>query len=127
MASRVSSKGKGKTGKGSRDSDGGGGYGKCVKEWTTWAMKKAKVVTHYGFIPLIIVIAHFPRVRESSEIEDEVGEASTRSGSVDEGREMVLPVRVLTKICMLAAVLRGSGGGGEIMVLRGGFEGRRVF
>ncbi|XP_020268228.1 mitochondrial import receptor subunit TOM7-1 [Asparagus officinalis] len=56
MASRVSSKGKGKTGKGSRDSDGGGGYGKCVKEWTTWAMKKAKVVTHYGFIPLIIVI-----------------------------------------------------------------------
>ncbi|GJX23656.1 putative RNA-directed DNA polymerase, eukaryota, reverse transcriptase zinc-binding domain protein [Tanacetum coccineum] len=27
-----------------------------VKEWSTWGMKKAKVITHYGFIPLIIVI-----------------------------------------------------------------------
>ncbi|CAA0842189.1 Mitochondrial import receptor subunit TOM7-1 [Striga hermonthica] len=29
---------------------------KFVKEWSTWAMKKAKVVTHYGFIPMIIII-----------------------------------------------------------------------
>lgn len=28
----------------------------CVKEWSTWAMKKAKVITHYGFIPLVIII-----------------------------------------------------------------------
>ncbi|KAK1316568.1 Mitochondrial import receptor subunit TOM7-1 [Acorus calamus] len=26
------------------------------KEWTTWTMKKAKVVAHYGFIPFIIYI-----------------------------------------------------------------------
>ncbi|XP_039116308.1 mitochondrial import receptor subunit TOM7-1-like [Dioscorea cayenensis subsp. rotundata] len=53
MAPRVSAKGKGKQGKG-----GGGDRSacRCVKEWTTWAMKKAKVITHYGFIPLIIVI-----------------------------------------------------------------------
>ncbi|XP_020105679.1 mitochondrial import receptor subunit TOM7-1-like [Ananas comosus] len=48
MASRVSSKGKGSKGRSRR--------GKCVKEWSTWAMKKAKVVAHYGFIPLIIVL-----------------------------------------------------------------------
>ncbi|GAA0155919.1 hypothetical protein Leryth_010401 [Lithospermum erythrorhizon] len=29
---------------------------KFVKEWTNWTAKKAKVVTHYGFIPLIIII-----------------------------------------------------------------------
>ncbi|KAL5539066.1 hypothetical protein UlMin_043627 [Ulmus minor] len=26
------------------------------KEWSTWAVKKAKVITHYGFIPLVIII-----------------------------------------------------------------------
>ncbi|KAI3443454.1 hypothetical protein Pfo_000119 [Paulownia fortunei] len=30
--------------------------GKFVKQWSTWAMKKAKVVTHYGFIPMVIII-----------------------------------------------------------------------
>ncbi|KAG1367758.1 mitochondrial import receptor subunit TOM7-1-like [Cocos nucifera] len=55
MASRVSSKGKGKAARGSRGS-GGRWTGRCVKEWSTWAMKKAKVITHYGFIPLIIII-----------------------------------------------------------------------
>ncbi|CAI9779848.1 unnamed protein product [Fraxinus pennsylvanica] len=29
---------------------------KFVKEWSTWTVKKAKVITHYGFIPLIIII-----------------------------------------------------------------------
>ncbi|KAK4478936.1 hypothetical protein RD792_006022 [Penstemon davidsonii] len=29
---------------------------KFVKEWSTFAMKKAKVITHYGFIPLVIII-----------------------------------------------------------------------
>ncbi|KAL6585621.1 protein channel tom71 [Orobanche minor] len=29
---------------------------KFVKEWSTWAMKKAKVITHYGFIPMVIII-----------------------------------------------------------------------
>ncbi|KAK7318035.1 hypothetical protein RJT34_02732 [Clitoria ternatea] len=27
-----------------------------LREWTTWAMRKVKVITHYGFIPMIIVI-----------------------------------------------------------------------
>lgn len=52
MASRVSSKGKGKAGRGPED----GLTARCVKEWGTWAMKKAKVIAHYGFVPLIIVI-----------------------------------------------------------------------
>ncbi|KAL6571260.1 protein channel tom71 [Orobanche hederae] len=29
---------------------------KFVKEWSTWAMKKAKVIIHYGFIPMVIII-----------------------------------------------------------------------
>ncbi|CAG7906708.1 hypothetical protein BRARA_K00575 [Brassica rapa] len=37
-------------GKGSR------GALELLKEWTNWSLKKAKVATHYGFIPLIIVI-----------------------------------------------------------------------
>ncbi|KAL4199106.1 hypothetical protein AMTRI_Chr03g143200 [Amborella trichopoda] len=54
MASRLSGKGKGKLGKikGSEPPS----KMKCVKEWSTWTLKKAKVVAHYGFIPLIIVI-----------------------------------------------------------------------
>ncbi|KAL5995724.1 hypothetical protein ACLOJK_025793, partial [Asimina triloba] len=58
MASKGSSSGKGKgktAGKASRGSDSR--YSpKCLKEWSTWAMKKAKVITHYGFIPLVIII-----------------------------------------------------------------------
>lgn len=40
------------------DDDGGAvaAVSKFVKEWGTWTAKKAKVITHYGFIPLIIVI-----------------------------------------------------------------------
>ncbi|KMZ61623.1 putative Mitochondrial import receptor subunit TOM7-1 [Zostera marina] len=30
--------------------------GDFVKQWTTWGMKKAKVIAHWGFIPLIIVV-----------------------------------------------------------------------
>ncbi|KAK9931554.1 hypothetical protein M0R45_018827 [Rubus argutus] len=56
MASRVSLKSKGKTtNKGSKGSDERS-IAQSVKEWTSWTMKKAKVVTHYGFIPLIIII-----------------------------------------------------------------------
>ncbi|OWM70559.1 mitochondrial import receptor subunit TOM7-1-like [Punica granatum] len=29
---------------------------KKVKEWSTWTLKKAKVVVHYGFIPVVIII-----------------------------------------------------------------------
>ncbi|XXG64388.1 hypothetical protein AAC387_Pa05g2356 [Persea americana] len=49
----ASLKGKEKSGKGPR---GDRSKLKCMKQWSTWAMKKAKVITHYGFIPLIIVI-----------------------------------------------------------------------
>ncbi|URE11970.1 Mitochondrial import receptor subunit [Musa troglodytarum] len=57
MASKVSLKGKRKAGKGSKGpGERSACKCKCVKEWSTWAMKKAKVITHYGFIPLIIVI-----------------------------------------------------------------------
>ncbi|WVZ68950.1 hypothetical protein U9M48_017821 [Paspalum notatum var. saurae] len=27
-----------------------------AREWSVWAMKKAKVVAHYGFIPLDIIV-----------------------------------------------------------------------
>ena len=30
---------------------------KSFKEWSTWTVKKAKVITHYGFIPLVIIIS----------------------------------------------------------------------
>ncbi|XP_057806501.1 mitochondrial import receptor subunit TOM7-1-like [Salvia miltiorrhiza] len=61
MASRVSLKaGKGKVVRKSAAADeeesSVAAAGKFVKEWSTWAMKKAKVVTHYGFIPLVIII-----------------------------------------------------------------------
>ncbi|KAE8782574.1 TOM7-like protein [Hordeum vulgare] len=29
---------------------------RLAKEWSTWTMKTAKVVAHWGFIPLIIVV-----------------------------------------------------------------------
>ncbi|KAG4999112.1 hypothetical protein AAZX31_08G027800 [Glycine max] len=55
MASRVSLKAKGKSSKGSKAAEDRSAS-ECLKEWTTWAMRKAKVITHYGFIPLVIVI-----------------------------------------------------------------------
>ena len=55
MASRSNSKGKGKMGKGSKQGESRYSI-KAVKEWTTWVMKKMKKVTHYGFIPFIIII-----------------------------------------------------------------------
>ena len=55
MATRVPLKSKGKAGKGSKGSDEKSTV-QCLKEWSTWAVKKAKVVTHYGFIPLVIII-----------------------------------------------------------------------
>ncbi|KAL3623517.1 protein channel tom71 [Castilleja foliolosa] len=61
MASRISLKaGKGKVVKRSAAADEEDGTAaiaaKFVKEWSTWAMKKAKVITHYGFIPMVIII-----------------------------------------------------------------------
>ncbi|KAG2667928.1 hypothetical protein I3843_15G132700 [Carya illinoinensis] len=57
MASRVSLKSKGKaSGKGSKASAEEKSTAQSLKEWSTWAVKKAKVITHYGFIPLIIII-----------------------------------------------------------------------
>ena len=57
MASRVSLKSKGKaTIKGSKASLKEKSTAQCLKEWSTWTMKKAKVITHYGFIPLVIII-----------------------------------------------------------------------
>ncbi|XP_043711945.1 mitochondrial import receptor subunit TOM7-1-like [Telopea speciosissima] len=55
MASKVSLKAKGKSAKGSKSSEDRS-TAKCLKEWSTWAIKKAKIVTHYGFIPLVIII-----------------------------------------------------------------------
>ncbi|KAJ7973693.1 Mitochondrial import receptor subunit TOM7-1 [Quillaja saponaria] len=55
MASKVSLKAKGKTNKGSKGSKERSTV-QCLKEWSTWTMKKAKVITHYGFIPLVIIM-----------------------------------------------------------------------
>lgn len=56
MSSRVMVKGKGKAPKGSKASSDEQSTSKIIKEWSTWAVKKAKVITHYGFIPLVIII-----------------------------------------------------------------------
>ncbi|TKY60774.1 Mitochondrial import receptor subunit TOM7-1 [Spatholobus suberectus] len=58
MASRVSLKAKGKSSKGSKAAEDRSAS-ECLKEWTTWAMRKAKVITHYGFIPMVIIIGKF--------------------------------------------------------------------
>ena len=47
----MASKGKSKMKKGSK-----GRESKVVKEWTTWVLKKAKIFTQYGFIPMVIII-----------------------------------------------------------------------
>ncbi|ESQ46773.1 hypothetical protein EUTSA_v10028124mg [Eutrema salsugineum] len=54
MESTISLKLKGK-GKASKASDEKSKL-QVVKEWSNWSLKKAKVATHYGFIPLIIII-----------------------------------------------------------------------
>lgn len=62
MSSKIMLKPKGKVTKkvaaAAEDDEGGAvaAVSKFVKEWGTWSAKKAKVITHYGFIPLIIVI-----------------------------------------------------------------------
>ncbi|XP_010553546.1 PREDICTED: mitochondrial import receptor subunit TOM7-1 [Tarenaya hassleriana] len=58
MASRVSLKlkSKGKGSKGSSSSSDVKSKLEVAKAWTNWTLKKAKVATHYGFIPLIIII-----------------------------------------------------------------------
>ncbi|XP_010545270.1 PREDICTED: mitochondrial import receptor subunit TOM7-1-like [Tarenaya hassleriana] len=60
MASRVSlklkQKGKGSKGSSSSSSSDEKSKFEVAKEWTNWTLKKAKVATHYGFIPLVIVI-----------------------------------------------------------------------
>ncbi|KAI4389479.1 hypothetical protein MLD38_001700 [Melastoma candidum] len=56
MPNYVEERGLAKGGKGGRSADEEKALSQHVKEWTTWAMKKAKVITHYGFIPLVIII-----------------------------------------------------------------------
>lgn len=60
MASRPSlklAKGKGSKKQAASNDEGAiAAAGKFVKVWSTWTMKKAKVITHYGFIPLVIII-----------------------------------------------------------------------
>lgn len=53
MASTISLKAKGKSSKKKAEDRS---VIDSVKEWTTWGMKKTKVIAHYGFIPLIIII-----------------------------------------------------------------------
>ncbi|KAF9617536.1 hypothetical protein IFM89_037348 [Coptis chinensis] len=48
----------------SKKSGGKGGRGgyeektmfESFKDWSTWSLKKAKVIVHYGFIPAVIII-----------------------------------------------------------------------
>ncbi|KAL3534966.1 hypothetical protein ACH5RR_003427 [Cinchona calisaya] len=63
MATRVALKAKG--GKSNRnkasltaagEEEGSSATLKMVKDWTNWSLHKAKVVAHYGYIPLIIII-----------------------------------------------------------------------
>ncbi|EEF38812.1 mitochondrial import receptor subunit TOM7-1 [Ricinus communis] len=58
MASRVSLKSKGKSSGGAKGSKAMEEKStiQCLKEWSTWTLKKAKVITHYGFIPLVVII-----------------------------------------------------------------------
>ncbi|XP_018509720.1 mitochondrial import receptor subunit TOM7-2-like [Brassica rapa] len=53
-AAKASLKIKGKGGKGSKEPSSS--KYEVFKDWTNWSLKKAKVATHYGFIPLIIIL-----------------------------------------------------------------------
>ncbi|KAL5540748.1 hypothetical protein UlMin_044071 [Ulmus minor] len=55
MALRVCLKVKGKTTKGLKALEEQLATQR-FKKWSTWVIKKAKVITHYGFIPLVIII-----------------------------------------------------------------------
>ncbi|CAH8382583.1 unnamed protein product [Eruca vesicaria subsp. sativa] len=46
----------GKGSKGSSSSSTSSSKYELFKDWTNWSLKKAKVATHYGFIPLIIIV-----------------------------------------------------------------------
>lgn len=60
MASKISLRAKGKASKkgltGEEDDGGSSSAVKAAKEWSTWAVKRAKVIAHYGFIPLVIIV-----------------------------------------------------------------------
>lgn len=47
---------RGKGGRGGKRDEEGSQTLKQVKEWSNWTLKKAKVVVHWGFIPMVIVI-----------------------------------------------------------------------
>lgn len=47
---------RGKGGRGGKRCEEGSQTLKQVKEWSNWTLKKAKVVVHWGFIPMVIVI-----------------------------------------------------------------------
>ncbi|KAK3414681.1 hypothetical protein EUGRSUZ_H00014 [Eucalyptus grandis] len=52
-----SGRGKGGRGGGARAvEDDGWAVAQAIKEWSRWAMNKAKVITHYGFIPVVVII-----------------------------------------------------------------------
>ncbi|CAA7053799.1 unnamed protein product [Microthlaspi erraticum] len=48
--------GKGSKGSSSSSSSSSSSKYQMLKDWTNWSLKKAKVATQYGFIPLIIII-----------------------------------------------------------------------
>ncbi|CAN8245387.1 unnamed protein product [Cochlearia groenlandica] len=52
---KLKGKAKGSKGSSSSSSSSSSKY-KVFMDWTNWSLKKAKVATHYGFIPLIIII-----------------------------------------------------------------------
>ena len=51
----MATRGKGGRG-GKKDEEEGSQTLKQVKEWSNWTLKKAKVIVHWGFIPMVIVI-----------------------------------------------------------------------
>ncbi|KAK3023434.1 hypothetical protein RJ639_042678 [Escallonia herrerae] len=65
MASRVALKTKSKGAKGGAKPADERSAVKCLKEWSTWTIKKAKVITHYGFIPMVIIIGMSSEPRPS--------------------------------------------------------------
>ncbi|XP_018453080.1 mitochondrial import receptor subunit TOM7-2-like [Raphanus sativus] len=53
---KIKGRGKGPKGSSSSTTSSSSSKNELVKEWTNWSLKKAKVATQYGFIPLIIII-----------------------------------------------------------------------
>ncbi|WMV30812.1 hypothetical protein MTR67_024197 [Solanum verrucosum] len=117
MAPKVMLKAKGKNTKkfaAVADEDGGAvtAVYTFVKDWSTWTAKKAKVITHYGFIPLVIILGmnSEPKPSLSQLLSPEVMDSNgvnclLQLGQVQESRTVVAYLAAYLVNCAIVYLL----------------------